>query len=138
MPFQNIHEAIAVLDDTSRSVLEREQAIYYLERHPEPQAIQRIVQALEDPDFGVRWTAAVALARLGRRALRHILQALVEKPDSVWLRWGAHHALYYSADRWVRETTQRLQEAMRGLAADLSTEVVAAQLLQELRDELEG
>lgn len=137
MPFQSVDEAIAVLNDTSRGVLEREQAIYYLERHPEPRAIERLVQALEDPDFGVRWTAAVALSRLGRKSLKYILKALTEKPDSVWLRWGANHALYYSADRWVREKTERLQEALRGLAADLSTEVVAATLLQELASELE-
>ncbi len=56
-------------------------------------AAPALVSALEDKSFGVRWLAAEGLIAMGRHGLLPLLQALMEGPDSAWLREGAHHVL---------------------------------------------
>jgi HEAT repeat protein len=56
-------------------------------------AVPALVGALEDKEFGVRWLAAQALSALGAPALEPLLQQLVKKPGSIWLRDGARHVL---------------------------------------------
>jgi HEAT repeat protein len=58
-----------------------------------PAAAQALVNTLEDESFGVRWLAADGLIAIKREGLLPLLQALVECPDSVLLREGAHHVL---------------------------------------------
>ncbi len=58
-----------------------------------PQAAPALVERLEDDNFSVRWLAAEALAGLGRKSLEPLFRALERRPDSVWLRRGAHHIL---------------------------------------------
>ncbi len=58
-----------------------------------PQAARALVQRLEDDNFSVRWLAAEALIGLGRDSLGPLFEALERRPDSVWLRRGAHHVL---------------------------------------------
>jgi HEAT repeat protein len=45
---------------------------------------------LEDERFEIRWLAAEGLIRVGRPVVERILQALLERPESIWLRQGAH------------------------------------------------
>jgi HEAT repeats len=59
----------------------------------DPRAAQAMVEALEDRSFGIRWLAAEGLIRLGRQGLGPLMEALVERSDSVLLREGAHHVL---------------------------------------------
>lgn len=59
-----------------------------------PKSTQALLQALEDDEFSIRWLAAEGLIAIGPRALGPLLQALVNRPDSVWLREGAHHILH--------------------------------------------
>jgi HEAT repeat protein len=60
----------------------------------DPAAAPALVEALEDEVFDVRWLAAVALIGMNVRGLRPLLQALIEKGDSVYLREGAHHVIH--------------------------------------------
>jgi HEAT repeat protein len=53
-----------------------------------------LVQALEDRESDVRWLAAEALIALRRDALEPLLEALIERSDSIWLREGSHHVLH--------------------------------------------
>jgi len=57
-------------------------------------AAPALVKTLEDDKFDVRWLAARALVALGRDGLPALLQALFERPNSTWLREGAHHVLH--------------------------------------------
>jgi len=59
-----------------------------------PEAAPELVKALEDESIDVRWAAAHALIGLGRSALPSLLQALVYRFDSPWLREGAYHILH--------------------------------------------
>ena len=50
-----------------------------------------LVRALEDEDGSVRWIAAEGLINLGSAAAVPVLERLVLRSESVWLREGAHH-----------------------------------------------
>lgn len=52
-----------------------------------------LVEALEDDNAGVRWAAADSLVAIGRKGLEPLLEALVRRSESAWLREGAHHVL---------------------------------------------
>lgn len=132
MNMQSISQALAVLDDTRQDYRTREQAVHDLSGHPTPQTAERLVQALEDEEFGVRWAAAVALIQMGKIALPALLRALTQRPDSVWLREGAHHILHYTGDAKIRQQTAGLLEALKGPAAQLSTAQTAYAILQSL------
>jgi HEAT repeat protein len=68
----------------------------------DPTAAPALVRALEDKAFGVRWLAAEALISFGRDGLAPLLRALAERPDSPWLREGAHHVLRFLANRGLQ------------------------------------
>ena len=74
---KTMSDALTTLNNTHRSDFDREWAIHKLSRSPTPQNTRRLVAALEDNEFGVRWAAAVALAELGQPALRPLLEALI-------------------------------------------------------------
>jgi HEAT repeat protein len=59
----------------------------------DPRAAPALVKTLEDRSFGVRWLAAEGLIGLRGEGLAPLLEALVDRPDSAWLREGAHHVL---------------------------------------------
>lgn len=60
----------------------------------DPASVQALINALEDKMFDVRWLAAEGLISTGREALVTLLQALIEHPDSLWLKEGVHHVLH--------------------------------------------
>jgi HEAT repeat protein len=132
MNTQSIAQALTVLEDTSQDYRTREQAVHELSGHPTPQTAEWLVQALEDEEFGVRWAAAVALIQMGELALTPLLRALTQRPNSIWLREGAHHILYYTGDTRFRQKTAGLLEALKGPAAQLSTAQTAYAILQSL------
>jgi HEAT repeat protein len=59
----------------------------------DPLAAPSLVEALEDENPGVRWLAAVGLIALGCESLEPLLEALMRRVDSAWLREGAYHVL---------------------------------------------
>ena len=60
----------------------------------EPSSIPALVGLLSDPQSDIRWLGAVGLTRVGPRAIPQVLHALIEKPDSVNIRRGAHHVFH--------------------------------------------
>ncbi len=132
MNIQSADEAIQILNDQSHSVLDREQAVHFLQDHGTPQVIDRLIQAMEDSHFGIRWAAAVALIQIGEPALIPILRMLSQRPDSVRLREGVHHILYYTRSRKVRELTAELVSALKGPAANVASGDIAFKLWQQL------
>jgi HEAT repeat protein len=94
--------------------------------------IGRLVQALRDNDFGVRWAAAEALAQLGPGILIPLLQALTD-PDQAGdprLRESSYHVLHRARDLPVPVKT--LMEALKGPGADIATIREAGRLLLQL------
>jgi HEAT repeat protein len=57
----------------------------------DPAAANALVEALDDEESDVRWLAAVGLVAMKHKGLKALLLALIERPDTIWLREGAHH-----------------------------------------------
>ncbi len=123
-------EALTLLNDPLLSPYEREKGLQGLADDPTPAHIERLLEALEDNQFGIRWTAAALLAEMGDKALVPLLQLLIRQHDSVWLREGAYHVCYYSSSATVAKQTQALRKALRGPAAEVATTDEAVKLLQ--------
>jgi len=126
-------EALTVLDDRDLDAMAREKAVHYLEHKASQTSIERLVQALEDESFGVRWAAAEALSKIGEAALPALLNALINKADHHWLREGAYHVLYCNSSPRVQEEATQLRQALVGPAADLTVPVEAFLLLGALQ-----
>ena len=61
----------------------RQEAINTLGKIGDPQAIPTLVDALEDPEAGIRWRAAMALARIGDPSvIPAIEEALAQEKDT--------------------------------------------------------
>ena len=126
-------QALALLDNRLSPVAEREAAARFLKKFPEPQAVPRLVRALQDEDFGVRWAASEALSRLGVHALEAVLRVLAD-PNQVGdprLRDSAYHMLHLG-QQWP-VSVKGLMRSLKGPAADLATLEEAARLLQLLK-----
>ena len=66
----------------------------------DPLAAPTLIDILgQDEHFGVRWLAAEGLIALERDGLVPLLNALIQRSDSAWLREGAHHVLRILAGR---------------------------------------
>ena len=72
----------------------RWEAVKTLEEIGDIDAIPHFIQALEDDKSDVRWIAAEGLIKLGRKSVKPLLNALIEKSDSVFILAGAHHVFF--------------------------------------------
>ena len=133
MSGEAIQEALAVLDDTTRLAMEREQAAHKLAETPSPEVAERLVTALEDEESGVRWAAAAALIDCGDAALTPLLHALVSQADSTWLREGAHHVFSNTRSLKVQQATANVVKALKGPASGVATTEAAVRALMALQ-----
>jgi HEAT repeat protein len=132
----SVSQAVHLLDDVHADSIQREMAAHYLEQHPDRTIVQRLVGALEDDDPGVRWASAIALSKLGQRALIDMLTALMDpmRVGNPLLREGIYHALYHNLDPHITTQAGALLQAMRGPAADLASMEEAFHLLRQIRE----
>lgn len=87
-------------------------------------AVPALVPLLEDQDPGIRWLAAKALIAAGRAGILPLVHALTERPDSVYLRQGAHHVLS-TLGQFSKDLRQTLATLLHSLSACSPTEAVA-------------
>jgi HEAT repeat protein len=135
----NEKAALQILDNENNSISMREEAARFLEQNPTENATQRLIKALTDDDFGIRWAASTALTRLGEKVLPSLLQALIED-TSPRLRESAYHVFHYNDNPWIRQHSQPLMDAIKGLAPDVTSPKAAYQMLKEfnLRDKADS
>jgi HEAT repeat protein len=129
---------IEALGDPHRQV--RWEAAKALEQIADPQAAAALVGALEDREFSIRWLAAEGLIALKSKGLVPLLRELIERPDSAWLREGAHHVvhdLHHLGGRRLREVLEPLLAALEDvepvLEAPPAAETVLKILIRERR-----
>jgi HEAT repeat protein len=134
MVIASLDQAVKVLDDRRQSVANREAAARYLAKNPSPQVMGRLVQALQDDDFGVRWAAAEALVKLGPDILPPILEALTdrERAGDPRLRDSIYHVLH-RAQASMPVPVAPLMAALKAPGADIAAIQEAGRLLQALR-----
>jgi len=102
----------------------------------DPNAAGVLVNALEDKDGDVRWLAAVGLATLGHDGLQPLLMALLERPDSDWLRDGAHHVCHNLARAESGELVRPLLVALDQQEPEMAVPQAAYEVLSALRGQV--
>lgn len=97
-----------------------------------PTAAPALVAALEDNVFDVRWLAAEGLIAVGDKGLVPLLQALVERSDSMWLREGAHHVLHDISRGELKEIVRPVLAALEDIQPSLEVPFAAKTVLNVL------
>jgi len=94
----------------------------------------RLVQALQDDDAGVAWSAAEGLARLGEPAVKELCHALSDhvRVGDARLLTGAYHVLYHVENETLKEQVNPLLLALKGPVPDLKAMEEADRLLKRL------
>ncbi len=98
----------------------------------DPAAVPALLVALEDANGGTRWLAAEGLIALGRPSVAPLLEALIRRSDSMWLREGAHHILRALAVRRVEAITRPVLKALESAEPELEVPVAAQAALARL------
>jgi len=102
-----------------------------------PKAARTLVDALEDKEFSIRWIAAEGLIHIGKEGLVPLLDALKERPDSIWLREGSHHVIHDLISRKLIDETTRefispVLDALNHLQAQSQTHIAEKKALESL------
>ncbi len=125
-------QALEILDDVRADTFRREAAIRYLGMNLTPPALKRLVQALQDDDFSVRWEAASVLGQQGESAVLAVLKALTD-PQSVGdprMRECAYHILHSNFTALPVPMNDLLQALHGGPAADIASLIEAHRVLR--------
>jgi len=117
---------------TSKREWHRWEAAKTLAQIGDPSATQALIEALRDKMFDVRWLAAEGLISIGREALLPLLRALMEHPDSLWLREGVHHVLHDVDKEDFNEILQPVLAALEGFEPSVEVPYAAEKALKAL------
>ena len=98
----------------------------------DPSAAPALVVALEDEESDIRWLGAEGLLAAGRAGLEPLLQKLIVRSNSVWLRDGAHHVIRALVKRGHDPYLAPMLDALDGPAAEDAVPFAAVQALAAL------
>jgi HEAT repeat protein len=127
-----VTEQLVELLKSHKSIL-RWEAAKALEEIADPAASVPLVCALEDEEYDVRWLAAEGLIAIGKKALTPLLEALIEDPESVALREGAHHVLRDVRKASLKSVVAPLIKALENPDAEEKAPAAAYDVLRALR-----
>jgi HEAT repeat protein len=99
-----------------------------------PAAAPALVAALEDKVFDVRWLAAEGLIALRGEGLVPLLEALTERPDSLWLRDGVHYVLREVSAGELNEVLRPVRAALDGIEPSVEVPFAAKTALNKLME----
>jgi HEAT repeat protein len=126
-----VRPLIQALDNPNHYV--RWEATKALGEIGDPAAAGALVRTMEDdPRFEVRWLAAEGLITLGIDGLPPLLQALVERSDSVWLLEGARHVLHVLAREGLGPLVSPVLTALVDMEPELEVPEAASIALDKL------
>ena len=98
----------------------------------DPRSAPALVEILGDAGFDIRWLAAEGLIALGKAGLEPLLEALVIKADSVYLREGAHHVMYDLSHKGFRDQLAPVMDAIEGVDPEIEVREPARKALQAI------
>lgn len=99
----------------------------------DPAAARPLVRCLEDRVFEVRWLAAQALIGLRCEALVPLLEAVMNRAGSPWVREGAHHVLHEQVCGSIGAVLRPVVAALERVDAALEAPLAARKALHSLR-----
>jgi HEAT repeat protein len=112
--------------------LERWEAVKALVKFGDPITTKLFVEALQDDDFEIRWSAAEGLASIGYPALKEVLESLITNIESVRLRNGAHYFLRRLSSTGHLEKVKPVLAALDSLDFELEAPLAAEKLIEQL------
>jgi HEAT repeat protein len=127
-------KAVSALEEglASKSQERRWESAKALEQISDPRATAALIKSLEDEMFDVRWLSAEGLIMIGWPVLIPLLRRLTEKPDSLWLREGAHHILHGIDLGDLKEILLPVRKALEDVEAELEAPFAAEKALESL------
>ncbi len=99
----------------------------------DPAAARSLVGLLDDDAGGVRWVATDALVALKFEAVVPILEGLIDRANSVWMRDAARYILNALPNRRTRQLVAPVVVALSGLEPELQAPQAAHAVLASLR-----
>jgi len=127
-------QAVEPLEDalSNKNKWVRWEAAKALSQIGDPAATQALIGALEDEMFDVRWLAAEGLITIGYSSVAPLLHALIKRPESTWLREGAHHVFHDITDENMKPVVQPVLTAIEDLDAVLEVSIAAEKAINSL------
>lgn len=98
----------------------------------DPASVPALLHALEDEDGDVRWLAAVALITIGPPTAVPLLEALIERIGSVWVRQGAHHVLAELRRTEIGDAIANVYTSLSGVHSNIEIMRAARRALRNL------
>ncbi len=129
-------EAVPALVEalTSKRTWVRWEAAKALSQIADPAATAALVKALNDKEFDVRWLAAEGLVAIGKHAVIPLLRALIDTPESTWIREGAHHVLHDMSKGSWGLLLEPLMAALEDVQASLEVPLIAKKSIDALKN----
>lgn len=124
-------EYLAELLENPKKII-RWEAVKALAEIADPASAPLFILALEDKDEDIRWIAAVGLIILGPISIKPIFESLIQKPDSLFLRKGAHHVLNTFSKKGIGPDAKSLIKALESTEANLLVPVEVEKVLSRL------
>ncbi len=104
-----------------------------IEEIADESSIPLFLNMMEDSDDDIRWIAAEGLIRVGKKSIRPLLEKLIHKGDSFFMKVGAHHILKSLSHGRERERLAPLLRALQNYGElDEMSELEASKVLQNL------
>jgi hypothetical protein len=129
------HQAVPYLVEAlgSEKYWVRWEAAKALAQIADPTAAAALIAALEDKEFDVRWLAAEGLINIGQKAMVPLLEALIDRPKSVWLQQGTHHILHDMDRGELDELLRPVMDALEDFEPYVGVSVSAREALDTLK-----
>jgi len=128
---QAVNSLVNALKDRNQTV--RWESAKALGQIRDPKSIDALVTALQDRLFDVRWLAAEALIGIGDKAVKPILQAIVDNPESEEVREGAHHVLHDLPTSSYRDALKPVIASMEDITFTLDVPIEAKKAIKAIR-----
>jgi HEAT repeat protein len=129
---QAVPQLLSILSDRKQWV--RWEAVKALSQIHDVASVNGLINALMDKMFDVRWIAAEGLIAIGDKSLIPLLRALIDNPDSVWMREGAHHVFHDLSRGSYKEMLKPVLDALEGVEASLNVPFIAKSTLESLEN----
>ncbi len=112
------------------------EAVKALSQIASPSATEALVDLLEHEEFDERWIAAEGLVSIGLPAILAILNRLLDRPQSIWLRQGAHHVFSDVRDAELRNVLLPVINAIEGTAPSVEIPPTVHRAIDSLRQRI--
>jgi len=114
----------------------RWEAAKVLSQIGDPTAVPTLIETMqEDEDLGIRWLASEGLIKSGSQGLTSLLEALIQHPDSIWLRQGAIHILHtLASEESLHDFLTPVLAALKSVEPTVEVSVAAHAALTALQN----